>query len=337
MKQSLVMITVIYLIILWGCTQKTSVAPEAAPSDEQAIFYLIDENAEIGDIFYDDLDELSEDNFMDMTPPQMQIGLFKPITPWRFGRINKRPIDRSVTLEQTSDSTITAYFHKVMAGRFHIIVKDRQHHDTLQVIRVVKSMHHEFQRVAHFLKIGEEGGEGERLRHRWQLQEFSMVLGNSLGRGADSTIVKTSLQITKVIIADTLEITDPLDFFQNRGNMLTFPPETQITITVYVKNSADTTVIYPRNTQSTELVRLHHARHRRYPNQRMHGISNFTWVEQDAEGNNIYQGTWITGTREGIHHAVIDIIDNGTIMNDDEIVFPYNSTTWSTPYHISTQ
>jgi hypothetical protein len=337
MKQEFFIIISIFLIMSWGCTEKTSVAPDGSQPDEQAILELIDESPEISDIFFADLNEQTEDNFMDMTMPEMQIGLFKPITPWRFGRIGKRPIDRSVTLEQTSDSTVTAYFSKILAGRFHIITKGRTHRDTLQVNRVVKEMHHEFQRVAHFSKIGQEGGEGEKMRYRWKLQEFSMVLGNSLGRGVDSTIVKASLQITKVVIGDTLEITDPLVFFQSRDNMLTYPPETQISITVYVKNNSDSTIVYPNNTQSTELVRLHHNRHRRYANQNMKGISNFAWEGQDAGGNNIYTGTWITGTREGIYHAVIDVIDNGTIMDDNETEFPYNSTTWSSPYRINAQ
>jgi hypothetical protein len=335
MKQSLLIINAIYLILLWGCSQKSVMAPETAFSDEQAIYELIDNDTELGDIFYDDLDEASEENFMDMSMPQMQTGLLKPITPWRFGRIGNRPIDRFVTLEQTSDSTVTAYFRKIMAGRFHIIHKNRQARDTLQVIRVVKQMHHAFQRVAHFAKISQEGDGGEKLRYRWKLQDFSMVLGNSLGRGIDSTRIKTTLHISKVIIGDTLEITDPLNYFQNRNNVLTLPPETQVGVTVYVKNNADSTVIFPDNTRSTELVRLHHARHRRYPRQNMKAISNFVWLDRDAEGNNIYQGTWVTGTREGIHHAVIDVIDNGTIMDDDDIVFPYNSTTWSSPYRIS--
>jgi hypothetical protein len=61
------------------------------------------------------------------------------------------------------------------------------------------------------------------------------------------------------------------------------------------------------------------------------------FIEQDDEGYNIYQGIWITGTREGIHHAVIDVIDNGTIMDDNESAFPYNAITWSTPYRIIAQ
>jgi hypothetical protein len=53
------------------------------------------------------------------------------------------------------------------------------------------------------------------------------------------------------------------------------------------------------------------------------------------EGMNVYEGNWVVGQWPGIHHAVIDIIDNGTIFDDDINTYPYNSTTWSTPYKVS--
>jgi hypothetical protein len=147
MRHLLFFISSLCLITLWGCSEKTAIAPEITPSDEQILLDLINDDPEIADIFYADLDEISEDNFMDISRSQMQISLLKPITPWRFGRIRSHPIERSITFEQTSDSTITAYFHKIMAGRFMIIQRQRMHHDTLQYVRLAKSMHHEFHRT----------------------------------------------------------------------------------------------------------------------------------------------------------------------------------------------
>jgi hypothetical protein len=89
--------------------------------------------------------------------------------------------------------------------------------------------------------------------------------------------------------------------------------------------------IFPQNTQATELVRLHHARHRIH---RLHKVKRLEWIGEDADGNNIYQGTWTIGDKYGIHHAVIDVINNGTILDDDEVLHPYNSVTWSSPYRV---
>ena len=102
-----------------------------------------------------------------------------------------------------------------------------------------------------------------------------------------------------------------------------------MTVIVHVENNTANPVVFPVGTQSTELVRLHHARHRKY---RFHGISRFQWIGQDADNNSVYQGTWTIGPRFGVHHAVIDVIDNGTIRDDDASAYPYRSVTWGTPY-----
>jgi hypothetical protein len=60
----------------------------------------------------------------------------------------------------------------------------------------------------------------------------------------------------------------------------------------------------------------------------------FSYAGQDDEGNNVYKGQWTIGQWPGVHHAAIDVIDNGTIFDDDINTYPYNSTTWSTPYKV---
>jgi hypothetical protein len=60
------------------------------------------------------------------------------------------------------------------------------------------------------------------------------------------------------------------------------------------------------------------------------------WIGED-NGQNVYQGTWVVRDRFRVHHAVIDVIDNGSIFDDDVNLYPYNSVTWSTPYLVRSQ
>ena len=98
-----------------------------------------------------------------------------------------------------------------------------------------------------------------------------------------------------------------------------------------MKNTTDNPVGFPGIPEQTELVRLHHARNRF---RKLHKINMLQYVGKDDNGDNVYEGNWIVGEWRGVYHAVIDVIDNGTIFDDDINTYPYNSTTWSTPYKI---
>jgi hypothetical protein len=158
-----------------------------------------------------------------------------------------------------------------------------------------------------------------------------MVEGQSYSPN-DSTIVNPEIEIVKMIVQSNsvdITITDPLRFFQTKKSVFNFSPGTEVTVTVHVDNNTSNPVIFPVGTQATELVRLHFARHRKF---RYHGVRLFQWIGQDADNNNVYRGTWTIGSRFGVHHAVIDVIDNGTILDDDAAAYPYRSVTWGTPY-----
>jgi hypothetical protein len=310
------------LLILWGCSKDT-VPTESAQTDEQQIQaeILKIEESSTEDYFYSDVDEESENNFY----KPLDTFLEKPIIPFRFGRIRLHPLVRDIRIVLTSDTTAEALFHKIMRGSFVSIVGDGSLTDTLQIYRTVRPMGHEFQRIVHFVK--RDG--------LWRMKDFSLALGNS--RGVVNTmddIVTTTLQIVKMTVAvndDVVEITDPLDFFQTRENVFGFSHGTEVNVTVHVRNDTENPVYSREGTLQTELVRLHHGRHRLH---RYHGIKMFKYAGQDEAMNNVYEGSWIISQWLGVHHAVIDVIDNGTIFNDDINVYPYNSTTWSTPYKV---
>jgi hypothetical protein len=268
------------------------------------------------------VDEESEENFIEPFESSFQ----KPIIPLRFGRVRLHPMVKNIRIVFTSDTSAEAHFHKIIRGNFVSLVADTSESDTVKIYRTIRPMGHEFERIVHFVKHN----------GRWMLEDFSMVLGNSLGviNTVDTEIVNTTLQITKLVIEAndrTIEITDPLEYFQTRENVFSYTHGTTVKLKVHVSNTTVNPVGFPGNPEQTELVRLHHARHR---HRRLHKINMFSYAGRDDNGDNVYEGKWIVGEWAGIHHAAIDVIDNGTIFDDDVNKYPYNSTTWSSPYKV---
>jgi len=322
--KKLISITVIaLLLILWGCSENT-VPLDSLLSDEDQIRseILNIESSADEDYFYADIDEESEENFIDPFESSFQ----KPIVPLRFGRIRLHPMVKNIQIVFTSDSTAEAHFNKVIRGNFVSLVADTSMEQVVNIYRTIRPMGHEFQRIVHFIK--RDG--------RWMLDDFSLVLGNSLGaiNTSNAEIVNTTLQIKKLVVEAndrTVEITDPLDYFQTRENLFSFKFGTNVKLRVFVNNTTVNPVGFPGIPEQTEFVRLHHARHRL---RRLHKINMFRYVGKDDNGYNVYEGSWVIGEWRGVYHAAIDVIDNGTIFDDDINKYPYNSTTWSTPYKI---
>jgi len=327
MKKLIFLSLIISLFIVWGCNTNQSPAFDERTLDERALENLVGdiESSENDDYFYSNLDEESEDNFFSIGTPDPS-SLLKPIVPLRFGRI-ARPIIREIRIVFDTDTTATVLFRKEMRGKFVILAADTTGQDTALVYRVSKRLGHEFQRIAHFARRGSNTDT----RRGWKLVDFSMVEGKSYNFN-NLSVVNQDIDIVKMIVlADSVEtiITDPLSFFQTKKSVFTFSPGTEVTVTVHVDNNTANPIVFPLGTRATELVRLHHARHRKL---RLHGVKYFQWIGQDADNNNIYQGTWTIGTNFRVHHAVVDVIDNGTIHDDDEAAYPYRSVTWGTPY-----
>jgi hypothetical protein len=320
MRQFLVPVLGIMLTIIWGCSESTG--PDPSETDEQAIIQVIQEieNSETEDYFYTSLDDESDNNFFEAS----ESALLKPITPVRFGRIGSRPIVRDVRVIFDTDSTATAFFTTVLRGHFVVLTMNQEY----EVQRIVRPMGHKFERVAHFVK---RGNENMNLRERWRLLDFSMASGTSLGL-EDDTEPSTTLHIQKLIIEtdSVIEIEDPLEYFQTRGSVFTFDAGTEVKLTLFVENSNPNAIQVPAG-KGTEFVRLHFARHRRL---RLHGVRYFQWVRSEASVN-VYEGTWTVGQCFCVNHAVIDVIDNGCIFDDDVDTYPYNSVTWGTPYKVT--
>ena len=323
MKKLSIIVIGITMLILWGCSKST----EPVVTDEQAIMEVIAsyDGNQNEDYFYSNLDDESENGFL---KPSAESFLAKPIVPIKFGRVGISPVVRDINIVFTSDTTAKAYYRTILRGKFVILAEDENPEDTIYVQRIAKKMGHVFERVAWFVKRGKDN---DRPKDRWKLVAFSMAKGQSLGV-VDTNLVRTTLEIKKVVLeADSvIEIDDPLTFVQVRPNVFNFTSMEQVKVTVYVKNTTLNPVVFPQG-MGTELVRLHQARHRW---NRKHGIGNLTWVRQEVDGTNVYEGIWTVGIANGVHHACIDVIDNGTILDDDAETYPYNSVTWGTPYKV---
>ncbi len=327
MKKLKYLSLIISLLLVWGCNTSQSPTSDARTLDEAALEnLLVDiESSEDEDYFYSSLDDESEGGFF-TTGDSDPTTLSKSIIPLRFGRI-ARPIIKDIRIIFDTDTTVTVLFRKEMRGKFRILAADTSGQDTALVYKVNKRLAHEFQRIAHFAKRGANTDK----RRGWKLIDFSMVEGSSYDFD-DSTYVNPQLSIVKMTVqTDSIDITvtDPLSFFQTKKSVFKFTPGTDVTVTVHIDNNTVNPIVLPVGTQATELVRLHHARHRKF---KYHGIKQFTWIGQDVDNNNIYQGIWTIGDKFRIKHAVIDVIDNGTIHDDDEAAYPYRSVTWGTPY-----
>jgi len=113
--------------------------------------------------------------------------------------------------------------------------------------------------------------------------------------------------------------------------MFIFPRLSDVKLRLTVKNTSANPMVFPEGSRATEMVRLHYGRNRLGNVARKY----LGWVGQDDSGNNIYEGEWTIWQLMGIHHAVIDVVDNGTVLSSDNDAYPYNSNTWATPYVVT--
>ncbi len=299
--------------------------------DEAELEQIVnDESSEFEDYLMDyGIDDESEDNLFGMSRMTAPFGLSKTLEPinnvFRFGRVITDRYARRVVFEQTAAHPDTArlYLERVLLGRFIIVEKfdsnDTTNADTVAIYR--KPLKHIVRRRALFAKRAPENRP--RVRN-WRLIAISPGQGNSPGATVRIMKVEVYPENGDSLTFDTplkpmMRVPDGLPQF-DRGEM--------VTVRVYVENTSSNPVINPR-TNSTELVMLHYARRRGSHHRKL-----FDFVGTDPEtGFNIYEGTWQVQERgPRVYHAIIDVIDSGTIFDSDADAYPYNSATWSCPY-----
>jgi len=317
MKKFAVLTLSFFLIGLVGCSKSPVDVQE---NDEAVIAQMLSDST---DLVYDALNDETDDAIQDDSPNWLARSTVAT-TSWvrfHFGRIATKKEKRNIEVVMDSDTTATAYIYIKIEGKFKIFKAEGIAPDSALVTKVEKPMVHELERIVHLRKVRNTDDP----RKNWRIKDVSMRNGHS----PDNTVEIVELRI-KADGQDEVVITDPLEYLQTGVNLFTFPRFTDVTLEVKVKNTSPNKIVYPKNTEATEFVRLHYGRNIRGN----HGRSYFKWVRKDGEYN-VYEGSWKVMQFRGIHMAVIDVVDNGTVLEKDAQEYPYNSSTWDTRYRVT--
>lgn len=325
MKRLMYVILGLSFITLIGCNTNSVNDEDELTAWEQKnmaeIESVLDADA---DLNFDALDDENEDNINSDDPNWLGSESLSKTNDTRihFGRIRLHPVERSVQIVFEDDTTkATAYVYTKLKGIF-VVRKATIDSNSVEYLRFQKPMIHEIERIVHLEKVHDT----EFARRNWKIVDISMKNGKS----PDATVEIVGLTVTATG-QEPIEILDALDYFMSGTSMFIFPRLSDVQLRVVVKNSSANPMVYPEGTQATEIVRLHYGRNRLGNFARKY----FTWVGQDDAGNNIYEGEWTIWQLMGIHHAVIDVVDNGTVLSSDNDAYPYNSNTWATPYVVT--
>ncbi len=316
MKLNLILSTLFFLSI-YSCSENgTNSDGNSASEDEAAIQQVLEED----DLVYEEVGDGEEDSYGVDDPNWLGGGFAKNGIRARFGRkITSRSKNIEVVL--TSDTTATAYVSRTFEGKF-VSLTGEWNDTSWSAQRFTKPLVHKVERVVNLQKYRDDA---ELERRNWKIESISM---------ADGVSDPSTVSIIELVVypegQDSVVITNPTVYFMNGLNMFTFPRHSDVTVKVIVENTTANTIEWPAGSGSTENVRLHYGRNR----QGHRGIKKFDYVGSRS-GYQVYQGTWTIQQFRGIHHAVIDVIDNGTILNDDNVVYPYSSATWATPYVVT--
>lgn len=287
---------------------------EMATSDENELLFdaLVDDGSE--DNMYDGFSTF-DNNMGKVTAPIDSV--------WRFGRrFNPQPRRAIRDFRRISEDTALVAVHRLFTGQFVIFEKNADSTGNRRAIIHRKRLNHATHRNAIFVKRETDTG-----RMRWQLDAVSFGQGESR---PETTIDILETHITSDRGLDLL-ITDPLQTFLNsRDEIPSVVPGETVTVQIKLNNSTAHPVDLGNG--ATETVLLHYG-----INLRHRARARFEYTGTDpVNGAQIYVGSWTINQRPGhVYHAAFDVIDNGTIFDDDATVFPYNSMVWSLPYRVA--
>jgi hypothetical protein len=301
------------LIVMAACSKN----PES-PSSQQQYGSVADRAAIEASIQQDDLfnsQGLDDDGEQS---PDYDNGVSKvaeQINTIKFGRRAPYKLE-SIDVVFDSDTTATATITHSLNGKFLIFAKDTTNSNAVGTL-YSKDMQNTILRKAKLRKVRDTGND----RRDWRVVAVS---------GAVASSPTTTITISELTYQNsdgtTLTITDPLAYFMSRDSGLPeFTRNDSVKIFVKLTNTNE----FPPPPGETALLRygMDHQSHRaRKP-------LNDEGIYPDAvAGDGTYSGVYrVHGPRwaHRLHHAGVDIIDNGTIYDD---VAPYNAVAWSLPY-----
>lgn len=246
----------------------------------------------------------------------------------RFGRKINNRFRRQVIITRINEDSVLLSITRQLNGRFVVFEKidfDTTDPDTLTIYR--KPLTHIVKRKAIFVKRhSNDQNQDNPGRGRWKLQ--AVTLGEGISNPAHTIRIHNVTVYNSV--GDSIVFTNPLETFLTvPEDIPTFSTGDMVTIRVKLEN----TTLNPFVGQdgATETLLLHYGTNRHH-----HARKRFTYMGTDpASGYSVYEGFWQIGQQPfRVRHAIVDAIDNGTIYDNDENAYPYNSTTWSSPYRV---
>jgi hypothetical protein len=308
----------LFLLTLIACENTTNSTSDSMAEDEEAINQIIKDD----DMLYEEIGDASEDAYGIEDPSWLPGTFAKEGFRMRFGRkIESR--NRNIEVVFTSDTTATAYISRKYEGKFISLTGEWINDTTFTLQRFAKPLVHNVDRVVNLVKYRDDANVE---RRNWKRKSVSMAEGKSRSN---------SISIVEMVIKpqgqDSVVITNPTEYFINGTNIFTFPRFTDVTVRVKIENNSANLVEYPAGSGSTENVRLQYGRNRKGH----HAKAKFEYIGKDFNGYQVYEGHWQVRQFSGIHHAVVDVIDNGSILYEDNNEYPYNSITWGTPYTVT--
>lgn len=330
MKRLSILLIVMFISLWLSSCDKSSTQVQ---SDQAEIEELLKTNYE--EYFDDDVDfvdALDEYDENDFTDPSGSLGkVATPIRPEsviKFGRFIQRDygneFPRRIFVRIEEDTAFVSV-SRTLGGKFVVLEKLSQSGDTVQVVRHNKELFHFVEKKAVFVR--RDNPDSAEAKGAWKLVAISGASGKSRPFDQNTLEIK-QVKLINLSTNEEFVFTDPLGHLKrvpeelpkfNRGDM--------VKLIVTVNNTADSLVTLGNG--STETVQIH--RGIRPKLRRVKRLA--TYVGQNDEGYNQYEYQWtvIEGANRP-YHFVVDVINNGTIYDSDEEVFPYNSTTWSFPY-----
>ncbi len=323
------------LILFSGCQKESSSALSEQQLEEQSIRETVtDENIEESDYLADwGIDDENEQNMYDgfstflpgSAIPQGWTPLNNII---RFGRKLNRQVPRTILIRRISPDSIIVHMERIWAGGFFTFEKQDSTNgfpDTMVIHR--KPLIHSVKRVSYFTKRIEDQDAMQDPRRRWKLSAIS--LSDGISRPVNT--VEIHLLEIRSSGGEYRSIENPLRTIWNLPlDLPLFAQGETVTVRVLVSNTTGNPVINPA-TGASETVLLHFGINRFH-----HARKQFDYTGVDAAtGYDIFEGRWV------VHepalrpfHAIVDVIDNGTIFETDPETNPYNSATWGLPYRV---
>jgi hypothetical protein len=330
MKSLKIYLITIPLALVWmfGCDK----TPNSALSDEQLELSAIEETALDEDNEYlldwgvDDGDEANMyDGFATFDLGKAMVPINNVV---RFGRKIERRYPRTLIIRRISQDSVLVITERILEGKFVIfdqISENNSPSDTIGITR--KPLKHSVKRHAIFVRKNSAdltAVADPRLRFK--------LAGISLSRGESRPY--NTITIEQIDIRSENGYSGSFDdpyrkIFNIPEDLPKFVRGEVVTVTAYVSNSTPNPVYIHSDPNETETLLLHFGIG---PRDRARKRFEFLGSEN---GVNKYQVTW--RVREPVrfpYHCVVDAIDNGTIYDNDNETYPYNSTTLGFPYRV---